>query len=93
MNEEPRRLYIISGAELLPRGDGSFVLKPGKPEQWLWTQDAAKAYGVSQKTIVRWWSKGFITGRRVGPRRIQIDAESLSMFCSKAPTCAGFASL
>lgn len=81
MNEETR--VILSDAELLPRGDGSFILKPNKPVEWIRTARAAKMLGVSQQTIVRWWKSGHITGRRVGERIVQISVQSLSDYALK----------
>lgn len=77
------QIFLVTSAELMPRGDGTYILKPHKPEQWLWTHEAARLYRVSPDTIVRWWRLGHIVGRKAGPRRIQIEAASLVAYCSK----------
>ncbi|WP_426319927.1 helix-turn-helix domain-containing protein [Microbacterium sp. E-13] len=44
--------------------------------QWGTIQQAAIAYGVTEKTIRRWISSGVIEARRVGPRLIRVNLES-----------------
>jgi hypothetical protein len=86
MNEE-KEMVLMTHAKLTPRGDGSFVLTPGKPQQWLWVKEAATAYRVTPKTVLSWWKNGCVNGRRVGHRKVQIEAESLRAFCEKEPSC------
>jgi excisionase family DNA binding protein len=79
----PDTLHLIVTGKLTPQGDGTYILKTGTPVQWLWTREAAKLYGVSSDTIVRWWRGGFIIGQRIGPRRVRIDADSLAAYVSR----------
>ena len=76
MNQNNPATVALS-SEIIPRGDGSFILKPAKPTQWLWAREAAKQCRVSSRTIIRWIESGRIKGRRMGPQRWQVDASSL----------------
>lgn len=44
---------------------------------WASLQEAAEYWGVSVKTIRRYIAAGMIDARRVGPRSIRVELESL----------------
>jgi excisionase family DNA binding protein len=52
-------------------------------------QEAADIYGVSRATIRRWVEAGLITGYRVGPRVIRLDADELDEQLRGAPVGGG----
>lgn len=66
-------------AEVLPRGDGSYVVVPGRPQEWLWVRDAARLAGLSPSAMLRWaMAPGSpLVSRRAGRRKYQIEAASL----------------
>lgn len=54
------------------------------------TKDAAKRFGVCTETIRRALHAGHIAGRRVGPRRLLVDAESAqAYFAQELPAQRG----
>ncbi len=60
------------------------------PRRLIPTEDAAERLGVSKKTIVRWIKAGRLTGYRVGPRYIRVDANELeTAMVRRIPTEAG----
>ena len=65
--------------QVLPRGDGSFIVTPGKPQEWLWLKDAAKLCGMTNCGVRKWAPRpgSGLVMRRMGQRRFQILAESL----------------
>jgi hypothetical protein len=65
---------------VLPQGDGSFVVKAGKPlmgRQKLLIRDAAKRCGLSTSTLWRLYDCGLIEGERPSPRKTFIYLDSL----------------
>jgi len=60
-----------------PQGDGSFVIRPGKPVAKLTLRQAAKRAGCSRTTIYRLYNTGILKGDRPSPRKIFIFADSL----------------
>lgn len=73
---------IAISADVIPRGDGTFILKPRKPVEWVRTSEAARQCSVSEKTIIRWIQAKRIDGRRVGPRIWQVSAVSLQQIAA-----------
>jgi hypothetical protein len=79
--EKPTQMLLFQKMEMIPRGDGSYVVKPvGKPEQWMWVKKAADQYGVSADAVRDWIHDGLIVGRRVGKRKLQVDVNSLEAY-------------
>lgn len=62
---------------LIAQGDGSYLLKPGKPLSRLSLREAAKRTGLSRTTIYRLWDCGLVKGERPSPRKIYIFVDSL----------------
>ena len=61
-----------------PRGDGSYVLAPGKPlPDQLRVSQCARIAGVSVQTIYRLYHDGALKGRRASRGAIRIFAHSL----------------
>lgn len=70
-------VVIALSADMIPRGDGTFIYKPRKPVEWVRTSEAARHCGVCERTIIRWIRTDRIEGRRVGPRIWQVNAASI----------------
>lgn len=66
-----------------PQGDGSFVIRPGKPVEKLSLRQAAKRAGCSRTTIYRLYDAGILKGDRPSPRKIFIFADSLEEHLKK----------
>jgi hypothetical protein len=71
-------------ADLTPRGDGTFVLKPrvtqASGETWIDASEAATILGVSVKTIYRLGDNETIRCRQVTPRKRQFEVGSIHEF-------------
>jgi hypothetical protein len=78
--EAPGQTVFAFVPTVTPRGDGSYVVQPGKPQQWLWVRDAARMYQISPDAIREWILKGLVVSRRVGLLKYQVEASSLSTF-------------
>ena len=51
-------------------------------------QDAAKYFGISDRTIRRYIASGLIAGYRVGPRLIRVDLLELQQATNRIPSAA-----
>jgi len=45
---------------IVPKGDGSFTITPGKPVTWLKTKPAARALGLGGSTLRQWIQEGVL---------------------------------
>lgn len=70
-------LFSFAAPICTPRGDGSFVVKPGRPVSRLTVAQAAARAGVSVWTIYRLINEGYLKADRPSPGRIVVDSESL----------------
>ena len=77
---EPRQRIHLMG-ELIPRGDGSYVLKPALPDghgqTWINTADAVKLSGQSDSTLYRWAEVGLVKFRRPTSTKYEWELGSL----------------
>jgi len=81
MPDTPKQTLLFQRTVMIPTGDGSYkVIPEGKPQQWLWVKDAAHLLGVSTESVRNWARDGRIVSRRVGPRKYQVEMESLRKF-------------
>ena len=60
-----------------PQGDGSFVVRPGKPVQRLTAMEAARRMRCSVWTVYAMFRSGILVGERPTPHKILIDAGAL----------------
>jgi excisionase family DNA binding protein len=74
---------FYSPAVVVPQGDNSYLVKPGKPVDKLTPKQAAKVAGVSVFTIYRLYHAGDIKGERASENSIRIFAESLQAHLHK----------
>jgi excisionase family DNA binding protein len=59
------------------------------PRQLIGIQEAAARCNVSQWTVRNWISSGRLTGYRMGPRLIRVEAAELERLFKVMPTTAG----
>jgi len=68
--------------DMLPRGDGTYVLRPRIPDQhgevWVTIRDAARLMGVHVMTVYRLIDAGHLQVRRVSPHKTTISVRSLN---------------
>jgi excisionase family DNA binding protein len=65
---------------IIPQGDGSFVVKPGKPVEWLSPAQFARQFGLDRSTIYRAIREGTIPSEFVEPigkRKYRIAAAAM----------------
>ena len=67
---------------MIPQGDGTMLVKPGKPVQRFTVRQCARIAHCSVWTIYRLYGAGFIQGERLSPRKIVIYTESLQRHLS-----------
>lgn len=69
-------------AQLQPRGDGSFTLRPRLPdahgETWIKTTEAVRVSGQSDSTLYRWAEVGLVKIRRPTPTKWEWELGSLT---------------
>lgn len=78
---EPQTTYCPPVS--LPQGDGSFVVKPGKPVTRLSPKQFAVAVGLARNTVYEYIGTEAIPERFVdfaGARKIEIHAEAVAHF-------------
>jgi hypothetical protein len=83
---EPRQQIHLMG-ELIPRGDGTYTLKPALPDSrgktWIDTADAVKLSGQSPSTLYRWAEVGLVVFRRPTPVKWEFELGSLQAMLKK----------
>lgn len=62
---------------ITPRGDGSFVISPGKPIREMRPQQAAKFLGVCKTRMYQMVESGLIPARRPSPGVIWVGVDDL----------------
>lgn len=71
------QLSFTFGATIVPRGDGSFVVQPGRPVQRVTVAQAARELGCSVATVYRLRDEGLLQAERISPHKTLILAESI----------------
>lgn len=70
--------FTFSAPVMIPQGDGSFVIRPGKPKSEFTPLEFSKAYGVHRNTVYYMIDMGIIEQhRRPMPRKILIPSDEL----------------
>jgi excisionase family DNA binding protein len=59
------------------------------PRRYISTEEAADFLGVSKRTVRRWIDQGQLTGYRVGPRYIRVDANEVETAMVRQMPVAG----
>jgi hypothetical protein len=80
MTENPRGLCFTAGS-CLPRGDGSYVVQPGRPIARLTPEQFGVELGVSASSVRRYIHEGLVPSEMVecaGRRKLLIRAEALA---------------
>lgn len=66
--------------QVLPRGDGTFLVKPGRPvpgRQKVSIAEAVRRYGASHSTWARLFDAGLVSGERPSPKKILLFVDSI----------------
>jgi len=71
------QLALAFEATMTPRGDGSYVVVPGRPVARLTVVAAARELGCSKWTVYRLRDAGHLEAERPSPHKTLILAESL----------------
>ena len=74
--------------DLLPRGDGSYVLKPRVDPlgagAWVSVREAARIMGVHRQTVYRLLDAGALDARRVSAHTTKISVASLEAHVTRS---------
>lgn len=76
-------LFLWSPSVVVPQGDGSVIVRPGKPIEYLTPLQFSKAVGYSRSAVYEQIGSPSIPERfirRVGPRLIKIQAAAVPHF-------------
>jgi excisionase family DNA binding protein len=81
-NPAPKPIAFTIPSTIMPRGDGSFIVTPGKPliASTLSARELADRFGKSRRTIYRWIREGTIPEQFVdqaGLREVRISSEAV----------------
>lgn len=82
-SDSPDQVTFSFIPQMVPQGDGTFVVKPGRPTQKLTVRQAAQVANCSVATIYRLLDAGLIQGDRPSPRKVAIYASSLEEHLAK----------
>jgi excisionase family DNA binding protein len=55
------------------------------PKRPATTAEAAAHYGVTVRTVRRWYVSGLITAYRVGPRLVRVDLDEIEQLAKVIP--------
>jgi hypothetical protein len=80
---KPVQLALFAPMVQVAQGDGSYLVKPGKPVEWLSPRQFAAAVGLHRNTIYDYLGTEFIPERFVQPagvRKLKISAEAVAHF-------------
>jgi hypothetical protein len=72
---------------LIPQGDGSYLVKPGKPileREQITIREAVKRFGMSKQTWARLYDTGLIEGQRPAPRKTLLFVDSIQSHFSNS---------
>ncbi|MEW6306164.1 MAG: hypothetical protein AB1705_22075 [Verrucomicrobiota bacterium] len=75
--DRPRQPACTFISIVQSQGDGTYVVKPGRPVERLTVKQAARRAGCSIFTIYRLYEMDILQGERPSPRKILIYADSL----------------
>jgi hypothetical protein len=83
----PQQLQLFSTAEVIPRGDGTFLLRPGKPSfgrEKVSISEAVRRFGSSESTWLRLFECRMIEGERPSPRKTFLYVDSIAEHLRKS---------
>jgi excisionase family DNA binding protein len=82
MSQTTTPIQLPGMMDLLPRGDGSYVLKPRVDPQgagaWVSVREAARVMGVHRQTVYRLLDAGQLEARRISAHTTMISLASIS---------------
>lgn len=82
----PSALTLCGPPTILPTGDGSFLVRPGRLLQKVTPLQFARHFGVVRNTVYHWIDTGTIAPKYVelaGPRKLLIHAEAVADCAAK----------
>lgn len=74
-------LALWSPMTVVPQGDGSYLVKAGKPQEWLTVDQFARTVGLHRNTIYPRIGSADLPEQYIqytGPRRIRISAAAVA---------------
>lgn len=83
MNPKPSEPVFAVFPTVVPQGDGSVLVRPGRPVEWLTVKQFGQLVGLGEDSIYRKIGSDALPERFVdyaGPRKIRIRADALPHF-------------
>lgn len=77
---------VFAPPVLIPQGDGSFIVRPGRPMIELSPREFGQQFDVDRDSIYRWIQEGLIPEAFVsfkGKRKLKIDAAAVPVVKEK----------
>lgn len=85
--ESQLSLFSYCPSVIVPQGDGTYQVKPGKPVQWLSVKEFSKAIGLSPSTVRRHIGTDLLPDalvESVGLVKRRINSEAVLHFLKKS---------
>lgn len=82
MDSGQLEMVLFAAPVLVPQGDGSVLVRPGRPLQRLTPAQLAQQIGVSRSSVYRYLSETAAVAphvQRAGPRKLLIEAAALGV--------------
>ena len=82
----PAPATVFLGQTSTPQGDGSFIVRPGRPVARLTPTQLASVFGVDRDSVYRWIDDGTIDPAHVmpaGKRKLLISAAAVPALSQK----------
>lgn len=76
-------LPLFSPSVVIPQGDGSYLVRPGKPVEWLTVKQFAAAVGLHRNTIYDYVGTAFLPDsmvQQIGCHKLRIRGEAVAHF-------------
>jgi excisionase family DNA binding protein len=73
---------VVFPPQIIPQGEGAFIVKPGRPISTLTPKQLADQIGVNRQSIYRWLAEGTLPEaltQRAGKRKILFSAAAVEV--------------
>jgi len=87
---------VVFPPQIIPQGEGAFIVKPGRPISTLTPKQLADQIGANRQSIYRWLAEGTLPEaltQRAGKRKILFSAAAVEVmkryFAALCGDCAG----
>jgi predicted DNA-binding transcriptional regulator AlpA len=75
--DDPGQMFFCFTGTMEARGDGTYVLKPGRPRMEISAAEVAHVMGVHRNTVYAYAECGILTARRPSPSRMVFSTQEV----------------